>query len=117
MAAAPAIRLPDSLAAWDSAGFASTLKRELAALGPDALPLQQGLSTSSVALADGFSVMVLGTEADGARIVARVGVFYAGLVAGCNCADDPTPVAPQPEYCEVELIIDRVTAEASARLL
>jgi len=110
------IRLAGAAAAWGTEAFVATLKRELEALGPDALPLQQGLSASSVALGDGFSVMPLGAEATDDRIVARVGVFYAGLVAGCSCADDPTPVEAQPEYCELEVIIERATAAATFRL-
>ena len=35
--------------------------------------------------------------------------FDTSLIAGCSCADDPTPVEPQPEYCEVELQIEKAT--------
>lgn len=109
-------RLAAAVAAWGTATFEAALKRELEALAPAAMPLQAGLSTSSLALDDGISVMLLGAEATDARIVARVGVFYAGLVAGCSCADDPTPVEAQPEYCELEVIIERATAAATFRL-
>lgn len=109
-------RLPLSRTAWPSTDFPAVLKRELESLPPAALPLQQGLSSSSYALGEGFSVMVLGADQDGDAIRARIGVFYAGLTAGCNYADDPTPVEPQNEYCELELAIDRITGEAVARL-
>lgn len=111
------IRLPASLQAWPGEAFAPVLATEVAALGTAALPLQAGLTASSVALDDGLSVMLIGAESTADAIVARVGVFYAGLVAGCSCADDPTPVEAQPEYCELEVVIDRTTGEARIRLL
>jgi hypothetical protein len=54
-------------------------------------------------------------EADG-RLWAKLGVFYAGLIAGCSCADDPTPPEAQNEYCELAVAIDPTTAEAEVTL-
>jgi hypothetical protein len=109
--------LPVSLAAWGTPAFAAALKRELEALPPGSLPLQQGLAATSFALDEGIQVMVLAAgEAEGA-IAARVGVFFSGIVAGCNCADDPTPVEPQGEYCELLLAIDLGTAAATVTLV
>lgn len=109
-------RLPESLAAWNTPDFAAVLRREVERQAIGHLPLQAGLAASSVALAEDCRVMVLGAEEAGPDLRARIGVFYAGLVAGCNCADDPTPAAPQPEYCEIELRIDRATGETRAAL-
>ena len=53
--------------------------------------------------------MVIGASEEAGLIRARVGVFFHGVIAGCSCADDPTPVEPQQEYCELELAIDRST--------
>lgn len=111
------IHLSESLRAWPGDDFARVLSAELAALGAAAMPLQAGLSASSVALDDGISVMLLGAEATDAHVVARVGVFFSGLVAGCSCADDPTPVEAQPEYCELRVAIDRADAKADISLL
>jgi hypothetical protein len=107
------LRLPESLAAWGTPGFAATLKRELEGAGAQ-LPLQQGLTSTGYALDARIEVMPLGTEATPETVVAQVGVFYAGIVAGCNCADDPTPVEAQPEYCELRVAIDRRPAGAAA---
>jgi hypothetical protein len=101
--------LPEALAAWNTPAFNDALKRELEAAGPAALPLQQCLSVSSYALDDGCTAMVIGAGAESGLIRARVGVFFHGIIAGCNCADDPTPVEPQHEYCELEIAIDRST--------
>lgn len=109
-------RLPESLAAWNAPDFSDVLRRELERDAIGHLPLQAGLSASSVALEEGCRVMVLRAEEAGPALRVRIGVFYAGLVAGCNCADDPTPVGPQPEYCEVDILIDRATAAARAIL-
>lgn len=107
------IRLPESLAARNSPAFENVLKRELERLGAGRLPLQQGLSVSSVALDDQYEVMVIDVADDTVGIRAKVGVFFSGIVAGCNCADDPTPMEAQSEYCELLVVIDKVTAEAS----
>lgn len=110
------MHLPKSLAAWNTDAFDRTLKEELRAAGGGALPLQQAVRATSIALDDEVEVMILrkAEAADGA-IDVDVGVFYAGLVAGCSCADDPTPVEPQPEYCELNIAIDRRTAAARVR--
>jgi hypothetical protein len=108
------LRLAASLAAWNSPSFAAVLKRELEQAGGAQLPLQRGLSATSVALDDAIEVMVLGVGETPARLEVRIGVFFAGIVAGCSCADDPTPVEPQNEYCELLLTIDKATAEAVA---
>jgi hypothetical protein len=110
------LRLPEALAAWGTPEFAAALKRELAGAGVR-LPLQQGLSATGYALDARIEAMLLGTEATADEIVVKVGVFYAGIVAGCNCADDPTPVEAQPEYCELRIAIDRITGAATATLI
>ena len=110
------LRLPEALAAWGTPGFAAALKSELAGAGAR-LPLQQGLSATGYALDARIEAMLLGTEATADEIVVKVGVFYAGIIAGCNCADDPTPVEAQPEYCELCIAIDRRTAMATAILV
>jgi hypothetical protein len=111
------IALPRALAAWCSPGFAATLAAELQGLPPGSLPLQQGLRSGSVALEDGIGFSLIAAGSDAAHIDLRVGVFYSGIVAGCNCADDPSPVEPVPEYCELALSIDRATAQARVRLV
>lgn len=111
------IRLPLTLAAWGTPAFADQLKQELAGLGADDLPLQQGLASGSYAQDGNLGVMLLGVaEAPGA-IRAKVGVFYQGVIAGCNCADDPTPIDTISEYCELQLEIDRESAETRVILL
>lgn len=106
------ILLPRSLAAWHTGDFRAALCRELEALGPHRLPLQQGLVRSSHVSDAPIRVMALGEAESGPTLTARVGVFYAGVIAGCNCADDPTPVDAQSEYCVLQVVIDRTTGAA-----
>jgi hypothetical protein len=111
------IPLIKTLSAWGTGDFSEALKKEIEQLDAQQLPLQQGLSSGSYALGDKIEAMVIGASEQDGFIRARVGIFYSGILAGCSCADDPTPVEPQPEYCEVQVEIDRNTAEATIVLL
>lgn len=111
------IRLTKSLNAWGTPDFEDILKAEIGQLGAEQLPLQQGLSTSSYALDDKLNVRIIGVSEEAGFIRAKIGIFYAGIIAGCSCVDDPTPVEEQNEYCEVLLDIDKITAETTVALL
>ncbi len=110
------IRLDKALQAWGTPEFSAALKRELKELDAALLPLQQGLSASSHVVDGKIDVMVISASAEDDVIRAKAGIFYAGIIAGCSCADDPTPVDEVSEYCEVELTIDRKTAQATVAL-
>jgi len=45
------------------------------------------------------------------------GIFYQGVMSGCSCADDPTPISKSSEYCEVQLEIDKATAATAVTLV
>lgn len=111
--APPMLRLPESLAAWGARHFDRVLKRELEGVDSRYLPLQQGLTASSIALDGPFEAMIISAAEDPGFIRVRAGIFYSGIIAGCSCPDDPTPVQPQGEYCEVLLAIDKSTAAAT----
>jgi len=111
------IHLPRSRDARNSLDFATVLKREVEQLRAGQLPLQQALTSSSYALDDAFSVMIISVADAPDSIRAKVGVFFSGIVAGCSCPDDPTPVEAQNEYCELMLTIDKTSAETSVTLL
>jgi len=86
-------------------------------LGAGHLPLQQGLSSSSHALDDQLDVMLISVTEEAGFLRVKAGLFYSGIIAGCNCADDPTPVDVNTEYCVVRLDIDKATAETTVTLL
>ena len=110
------IRLTKALDAWGTPDFGDILKKEVAQLGSGQLPLQQGLSTTSYAIDNKLEVMIIGVSEEAGFIRVKAGVFYAGIIAGCSCADDPTPVEEISQYCEVRLDIDK-TAETTVALL
>jgi hypothetical protein len=111
------LKLTRSLAAWGTKSFAAALKAELEGLDVADLPLQQGLERTSYVTESPFRVSLLGLGERGSTIEARIGVFYAGVVAGCACADDPGPVEEQPEYCELLIEIHKDTADIRIALL
>lgn len=106
------MQLAAAVRAWGSADFPAVLKRELAEHA-DELPLQQALTGTSAVADEAITVVLLAAQADATTIQAKVGIFFAGILAGCSCADDPTPVELQTEYCELRLAIDRVTGNAT----
>ena len=110
------IRLPDALRAWNSPQFETVLKQEIGQLDAAQLPLQQGLKASSQVADDQFTAMLLSAADATDCIRAKVGIFYHGLITGCSCADDPTPIEAQNEYCELIFAIDKATAETSVML-
>ncbi|MEA3274458.1 MAG: hypothetical protein U9Q81_04025 [Pseudomonadota bacterium] len=111
------IRLTKTLNAWRTPEFESVLKCELEAMDAQVLPLQQGLARGSHVGDDRFSVMLISVAERTDSICTTIGVFYTGIIAGCSCADDPTPIDAHPEYCEVQVDIDKATAETTLTLL
>jgi len=111
------IKLAKSLNAWGTPGFNNTLKKEIESLDAKYLPLQQGLSYSSHATNSDFNIMIISTREDDSFLHVKAGVLYSGVIAGCSCADDPTSVPEQSEYCEILIDIVKTTAEARITLL
>jgi len=111
------ICLPRALSAWNTPAFPAVLQQEIEHLDAGSLPLQQGLSQGSYASHEGLSVMLISASELPDCIRARAGIHFTGIIAGCNCADDPTPVDGHPEYCEMQFDIDRHTAETTVTLL
>lgn len=112
----PRFSLLQSRAAWNTPDFDTVFKREIEQLDAGLLPLQQGLSgTSSVADAP-FTVLLLRATATGDCLQVKAGIVYAGILGGCSCADDPTPLEAQPEYCELWFDIDLRSGATDVRL-
>jgi len=109
--------LTRSLCAWGSDEFNTILKKEIEALDPDQLPLQEGLSRSSYATGENIQVMILSCSELPDALKIKAGIFYSGIIAGCSCADDPTPINEENEYCEVELTIDKSSASTEINLI
>ncbi|WP_018508369.1 hypothetical protein [Thiobacillus thioparus] len=106
-----------SLRVWNTPAFQTVLKQEIEQLDAEWLPLQRGLSSSSYVTDRPFQAMIISVNEEAGLIRAKAGIFYTGIIAGCSCADDPTPIDEQTEYCVVQLDIDSTTAEATVTLL
>jgi hypothetical protein len=111
------IRLPNTLNAWGTPEFEVVLKQEIQQLDAGCLPLQQGLSASSYVTDRPFQARIISVHEDAGVIRVKAGIFYTGIIAGCSCADDPTPVDELNEYCVVQLCVDKITAETTVTLL
>jgi hypothetical protein len=111
------LRFAEALRAWRTPDFNATLMREIERMDADVLPLQQALARSSHVAPRRPSAMILGVADEDDHIQATVGVFFAGIIAGCSCADDPTPVDEIDEYCEVRFDIDKRSAAVKVTLL
>lgn len=110
------LRLGRSLAAWSTPDFEAVFKHEVAQIDIHQLPLQQGLAHSSSVADEAFSVILIRAEETVDCLRVRAGILYAGIVGGCNCADDPSPLTSQPEYCELWFEIDRASGAVQVRL-
>ncbi len=97
--------------------FNSALKADIENIDKTLLPLQQGLSLSSYVGPSQFKAIILSTSERDNDILAKVGIFYTGIIAGCSCSDDPTPVDEQNEYCELQFIINKKDAKTKVKLL
>ena len=109
-------KLTKSWNAWDTPAFEETFKTELPGLG-NKLPLQQGLSAGSYAVADPVQVMVISRSADDEFIRVKAALFYTSLTPGCACAGDPTVESEQNELVTVLISIDRKTAVTTVKAI
>ena len=110
------LRLDNALSAWGTPDFESVLKQEVAR-GAGQLPLQQGLTTGNYVVDTPITVLINSVTDLGSVIRVRAGIFYQSVIGGCSCANDPTPVSENTEYCEVQLDIDKATAATMVTLV
>jgi hypothetical protein len=110
------MRLKQSMQAFGSPEFKGVLKHEIAQHAGE-LPLQQGLATGNYVVDAPVTVIINSIAETALAIQVHAGIFYQGVIGGCSCADDPTPVSEINEYCEVRLDIDKATAMAAVALV
>ncbi|HEY0719623.1 MAG TPA: hypothetical protein VGE50_00065 [Gammaproteobacteria bacterium] len=111
------ITLNESLKAWGSPAFNQCFKAEIEQLPADELPLQQGLSLTSYVSDEPFNVTVLAASDEPNLIHVKAGAFYSGIIAGCSCEDDPTPMSTIAEHCELQFDIDKRSGATTVTLL
>ena len=108
------LRLVAALQDWDTPRFEQTLKHALEKLAPADLPLSRACNAGGLIEDKRLAVTVISTDAALQAIHVRLGIFFSELVGGCSCGDEPYS---QPVYCQLQVSIDRQTAEASFELL
>lgn len=111
------INLRKSLAVWGTPDFETRLRGEIEELDAGLLPLQQGLSQGSYVIDAKFRAMLISAAEEATFLRVKLGIFYSAIIAGCSCADDPTPVDELPEYCQIELLIDKPSGDTAIRLM
>lgn len=111
------IKLTKSLAAWRTPKFAAAFKLEVASLEAEQLPLQAALTHSSHVADEQIEVVILQSDELDTAIRIKTGIFFSGIVAGSCCADDPSGICSQPEYCELEFSIDKLTADTEVAVV
>ncbi len=97
--------LRQALTAWPGSEARRYFELQIQRLDPAQLPLQQGLTQGSHVADEGFAAMVIAVAATDDLITVKAGIGYRSLIAGCNCADDPTPQDTLAEYCVIRLLL------------
>ena len=106
-------RLPESAAAWGTPEFEDVFRRELGRLGTAELADPE----QAFVAAGGDRPLWREVAVNEREALVDTGRIRGRIIAGCSCADDPTPVDEQSEYCEVQVDIDRNTADTLITLL
>ena len=111
------LQLNQVMSHWGSNDFDVTFKRYLQTVAHQALPLQQGLCYSSSVSDSDVSIQLISTQAFPNQIIFKVGVHYQGVINGSCCADDPTPICEQAEYCQIQIDVNRHSGLANVTLI
>jgi len=112
------IQLTNTLNARFDSNLKQVFIQEVMQLPLEALPLQRALQAGSHALRDNLQIMlnqIINDRQD--FMIIRAGIFYSSVVAGCNCADDPSPVDLVNEYCELSFSIDTDNGNTTITLI
>lgn len=100
-----------------SGEFKEVIKAEIERLAPTDLPLQKMLTQGSYVSDDPLNATILSVTPSDNSILVKAGIFYSSIIAGCNCADDPSPVDTLPEYCVLEFDISQTSGLSNVKLL
>ena len=111
------ITLNETLRGKDKKDINSIAKIEIQRINPSLLPLQQALERSSIVSDSPFTASILTFSEDNTHLTIKTAIFFTGIIAGCNCADDPSPVDEINEYCELLFIINKENANTIVKLL
>jgi len=111
------VRFDKALRVWGDPGFEEALKQEIEQMDVDTLPLQQCLSVGNYVSDTPITVLIQNVTEYGTVIRVKAGIIFQGVLGGCSCAGDPTEASDSNEYGEIQLDIDKNTAEAVVTLV
>jgi hypothetical protein len=109
--------LQKSLQAWNTRTFDNVFKSEVSDLDKQLLPLQKGLLFSSYVSPDKISPVIMSSSSGTTHLLIKTTIFYTGIIAGCSCADDPSPQDTQQESCDLLFRINLTNAETQIELI
>jgi hypothetical protein len=61
--------------------------------------------------------MVINALEERCSVKVKAGIFFSSVIAGCSCADDPTPIDESAEYCEIQFTVEKESANTIISLL
>lgn len=108
------LTLSNCLAHWGTDSFKQALKTELENLPPGSLPLNQATTQGGYVDDNNITATILEVSDTGDSITAKAGIFFTEIMICCGCGDDPMP---QNAYGELEVVIDKQTANTELKLL
>jgi hypothetical protein len=101
----------------DSDHFNAAFKVAIKSLSLEQLQLQQAVKNGSIALEEGITVMIISQQQNEDLLEIKIGIFFRSIIAGCNCADDPSPVETLEEYAEAWFSISKKDGSFSISLV
>ncbi len=104
----------NSLRDWNTDAFSRTLKQELEHLPSGTLPLDKGVAQGGMVDDSNLTASVLSVKENKTAIQAKAGILFTEIIINCSCGDDPMPTNA---YCEIQILIDKNTAETEFSLL
>ncbi|MEJ1386193.1 MAG: hypothetical protein RPU52_16170 [Candidatus Sedimenticola sp. (ex Thyasira tokunagai)] len=104
-------RLQNSLNAWNTDHFSTTLKEELEKLRSDVLPIAHVITQGNKLDDSDLGVIINEVDDDPQQIHVKVGVFFAEVINCVTCCGGNG--MHDEAYCELEVTIDKASSEAS----
>lgn len=109
--------LNKSLKASQTEQFKQVFIEEIMSLNLDQLPLQKALRMGSFAINDNLQIMINRISEQNNNLIINTSIFFSSIIAGCNCADDPSPIELNTEYCEMQFSINKSNAQTEIDIL
>ncbi|MCW8922913.1 MAG: glucosamine--fructose-6-phosphate aminotransferase [Gammaproteobacteria bacterium] len=108
------LKFPQSIQHYPSEDFRRVLKAEIEACDKKILPLEKGTAQGGYVSDEPITATVLRVTDQTDSVQVLVGIFFTEIVICCGCGDDPMPANT---YCEMNFIIDKLTAKTEIKMI